>query len=63
MKVTADTNRCPACGSCWLGLPIPQKDRHLFGQTHFSRLVGISDLGKDCVVAWRCPDCKTEFPR
>lgn len=29
----------------------------------FSRLIGVSSLELDRVVAWECPDCKHRWPR
>lgn len=33
------------------------------GPQRFSRLVGISSMEEDRVVAWECPDCKHRWPR
>lgn len=33
------------------------------GPQRFSRLVGISSMELDRVVAWQCPDCKHEWSR
>lgn len=32
------------------------------GPQRFSRLVGLSSLELDRVVAWQCPDCKHQWP-
>ena len=50
---------CPSCGVSFQGEPIPveHRDKYYGGKTHFSRLIGISDMSLDCVVQWQCPDC------
>jgi predicted RNA-binding Zn-ribbon protein involved in translation (DUF1610 family) len=63
-RVTEDTESCPACGADWRDEPIPENIRHHYGdRTHFSRRIGIYDMGSDRTVAWRCPDCGKEWPR
>lgn len=52
---------CPACKADMQGDPIPKKSQHLFGATHFSRLIGISD--GDSVGFWKCPDCGHQWDR
>lgn len=57
---------CPGCQSNWIGSPIPEKDQHLYGATHFQRQIGIDGgmIGVyDGIVAHRCPDCGEDFPR
>lgn len=51
-------DKCPHCGSSWVGEPIPEKDRHLFDGTHFLRQMGIEDGSYDGISWWRCPDCE-----
>lgn len=52
---------CPLCAADLRGDPIPEDIAHLYGGTHWSRLVGI-DGGRlgiyDGVIAWKCPDCE-----
>jgi hypothetical protein len=33
------------------------------GRDHYTRRIAIVDRDRDCVVAFRCPDCETEEPR
>jgi len=57
---------CPNCGADFKGDPIPQEyiDKGYYGEEkYFSRCIGIYDTGRDCTVAWQCPDCKHEWPR
>jgi hypothetical protein len=55
---------CPKCLVSFQGNPIPEKERHLFGNAeHFSRVLGISCLQRDRIVFWKCPDCGHEWPR
>lgn len=55
--------RCPYCSSDLKGAPIPNES--LFGDLtrHYSRVIGIYDRSRDRTVAWRCPDCDTEWER
>lgn len=54
----SDPAYCPHCGVSFEGEPIPEQDRESFGgQTHFSRVIGLYDVGVDRTVAWKCPDC------
>lgn len=46
-ELQADIDQC-------YGIDQPQR---------FSRLVGVSCVARDRVVAWRCPDCDHEWPR
>ena len=59
------TERCPRCLSNWVGDPIPEQNRHLYGKhTHFSKLIGVEIPGRyDGVHHWMCPQCRTTFPR
>lgn len=57
-------NACPACGSSWIGKPIPKDQQQLFGgETHYSRCIGFYDDVTDRTVAYRCPDCEMFFER
>lgn len=59
-----EPDHCPACGASFVGDPIPEKYRRHYGsQTHFSRVVGITDLRQDRITTWKCPDCGHEWPR
>lgn len=54
---------CPACGSNLVGPDIPESVRSYYGgRERFSRMIEVVDR-RDCAVAFRCPDCRTEFPR
>lgn len=64
MPAVSDLDACPECGTSWLAEPIPEASRHHYGgRTHFRRLIGIYDPRRDRTVAWRCPDCGTEWDR
>lgn len=55
---------CPACKISLIGAPIPQKYRKYYSNsTHFKREIGIYDIEKDKVIAWKCPDCGYEWER
>lgn len=59
-----EIKNCPNCGGDLQGEEIPKEDRHLFGnKTHFSNLIGISDMYADRITHWRCPFCKFEWER
>lgn len=64
--------RCPHCGACLKGEPIPEKALragyygHWDGVTprFYSRKIGVEVMGLyDGVAYWRCPDCGDEWPR
>lgn len=49
---------CPECKSDLRGPEIPDEWKHHYrDKTHYSRVIGIYDRGRDRTVAWRCPDC------
>lgn len=52
---------CPHCQASLVGEPIPEKDQHLFGATHFNRAIGVSN--GDSVIYYRCPDCSKKIDR
>lgn len=57
-------SRCPKCDDDFTGKPIPEESRDAYGgATNFSRVIGISSLEHDRLVAWKCPDCGHEWPR
>lgn len=59
-----ECDTCPKCGASWVGEPIPENQRELFGgKTHFSRRINVYDRGKDRTVALRCPDCGDQVAR
>lgn len=62
VRASAD-EKCPHCSASLLGNPIPEEDRHLFGETHFSRKIGMYDMELDRTVAYCCPDCRQEWKR
>lgn len=50
---------CPLCHADLKGQEIPVAYREHYGNaTHYSRLIAISDMRKDRVVEYQCPDCK-----
>lgn len=60
------SRKCPGCGTSWVGEEIPENIRHLYGDTHWGREIGIDGgyMGiYDGIVAIMCPDCKKVFPR
>lgn len=58
-----ERDECPACHADLTGQEIPSEQRHLFGATHFSRRIGLSDIRLDRVTHWLCPDCGHEWER
>jgi phage FluMu protein Com len=59
-------DKCPKCKSNWIGEEIPYSMRLFYGGTHWRREIGIDGgmLGiYDGIIAYKCPDCKEEFPR
>ena len=63
--VYEDTMRCPRCLTSWQGEPIPVENQKYYGNlSHFSMLIGIEISGiYDGIHHWKCPTCKTTFPR
>lgn len=70
----ADFCFCRKCGADLRGPAIALENIESYGghvdcrdgcgaASHYSRLVGIYDRGKDRTVAWMCPDCKHTEPR
>jgi transposase-like protein len=59
----SEPTHCPHCHADLKGEPIPEKDRHHFGVTHFSRVIGLYDRSRDRTTHWRCPDCGREWER
>lgn len=63
-QATKRPDDCPHCGVSLIGDPIPEADRHFFGNaTHFRREIGVYDRERDRTVAYRCPDCGKEWAR
>jgi hypothetical protein len=59
-------DNCPKCKSSWIGEEIHQDLVKWYGATHWRREIGIDGdlIGiYDGVVAIKCPDCDSEFPR
>lgn len=52
---------CPHCNADLQGKPIPKKQQVSYNSTHFTRKIGISDIEKDRIVKWKCPDCEVEW--
>jgi len=62
--VTGDEPNCPECKTSWIGDPIPEKDRAVFGKsTHFRRVIAIISRERDRCTHYKCPDCGVEFDR
>lgn len=67
--MASEYDNCPNCGVSFQGEPLSQKhlDSGCYGDTtHWRREIGIDGgwIGiYDGIVAWKCPDCKHEFPR
>lgn len=60
-------DNCPNCGASWIGGEIPEDIREHYSPPYiWRRDIGIDGgyLGiYDGIVAIKCPDCKSEFPR
>jgi transposase-like protein len=54
---------CPHCNADLQGEPIPKEQQESYGATHFSRKIGLYDLGKDRTVKYKCPDCNGEWDK
>jgi len=56
---------CPHCNVSLQGKPIPAKYRHYYDskETHYSRKIGVSDLEKDTILYYQCPDCNGKWDR
>ena len=60
-----EIDNCPECSASFIGDPIPEDQLEFFAGTHWRKEIGIDGghLGiYDGIVAWRCPECKHEFP-
>jgi hypothetical protein len=62
-ELRSNDDHCPKCNADLQGDPIPEKSRHLYGATHFSRRMALYDQGRDRTVAFKCPDCGHEWAR
>jgi hypothetical protein len=59
-----DPKSCPKCKVDFTGGPIEKKNLCLYGgKTHYSCVIGLSVLGKDCVTDWKCPVCGYSWPK
>lgn len=59
-----NVEHCPNCNANLQGKPIPKKDQHLFGATHFSEMIGIEDpYVYDGVSWWACKYCNHVWKR
>jgi hypothetical protein len=47
---------CPLCNTDLQGESIPKEHQDSYNATHFTRKVGISDIERDRIVKWKCPD-------
>jgi transposase-like protein len=59
--VNNSKENCPHCSADLQGEPIPKKQQGSYNSTHFTRKIGISDIEKDRIVKWKCPDCQGEW--
>jgi hypothetical protein len=56
-------DKCPKCSADFDGGDIPLNIRQHYSPPYrWNRAIGISDPDKDRLVAWRCPDCRHEWP-
>lgn len=56
------TDNCPNCKHSLQGEPIPEYQRHNYGdRTHFSTKIGLYDRGRDMTVAYKCPYCNYQW--
>lgn len=55
--------KCPNCSAELKGEPIPLPLQDAYGDTHFSRKIGIYSVETDRTVAWKCPDCNHQWDR
>lgn len=54
MSYDSWSKECPRC----------QADlQQMIGSKYYTRLISVVDRDKDCVVAYRCPDCEAQWPR
>lgn len=53
--------RCPHCNSNLCGDVIPTSIQKHYGDTHFSRKIGIYDVSLDKTTHYICPDCNGTF--
>jgi hypothetical protein len=67
MKLNSRAQTCPHCDTSLVARKIPQQDRHLYlppgveddGRFLFySRVVGMSSLWFDRILAYKCPFCE-----
>lgn len=61
-----DAKSCPKCNADFRGKEIPMEHRSFYpdGLTHYSRIIGVEYPEiYDGIIAWRCPDCRSMFPR
>lgn len=61
MKLRNSIEFCRNCNANFQGEPIPKKDQHLFGATHFSRKIGIYSMETDRTEEYQCPDCQHKW--
>lgn len=52
---------CSHCNADLQGAPIPKQQQSSYNSTHFTRKIGISNIEKDRIVKWKCPDCNEEW--
>ncbi|WP_216830728.1 hypothetical protein [Alkalihalobacterium elongatum] len=52
---------CPLCNADLQGDSILKENQGSYKATHFTRKIGISDIERDRIVKWKCPDCKGEW--
>lgn len=65
--MSLEVDNCPDCNFNFIGKPIPEEIRHLYGSaTNWRNEVAISGfmLGiYDGTIAYKCPNCGALFPR
>lgn len=57
-------SHCPECGSAWLYTHnVRDLENHSYKEKTFTRLLSVYDTRVDATVAFRCPDCLSEWRR
>jgi len=55
-------SHCPACGSLWHTIPIPEKYHENYSPPYFySTVIACSTWEADRTLYYQCPDCATQF--
>lgn len=58
LMLNSESITCPHCACSLVDIEIPVENRKYYGnKTHFSRVIGMSSLWFDRMLAYKCPDC------